>query len=84
MNVRQEETTPIGDYFHDSGVYTVFNALCSTVDEFEVETEQLNAWCDMIINSIKGLKGVIRKCEQQTEKQKRADEINEMIKRGAE
>ena len=84
MTIRQEETTPIGDYFHDSGVWTVFNALCSTVDDFEIESDQLNAWCDMIVNSIKGLKSVIKKCEQQTEKKRRADETNEMIKRGAE
>lgn len=82
MTIRQEETTPIGDYFHDSGVWTVFNALCSTVDDFEVESDQLNAWCDMIVNSIKGLKGVISKLEKETEKKKHIDEMNEKIKRG--
>lgn len=84
MTIRQEETTPIGDYFHDSGVWTVFNALCSTVDDFEVESDQLNAWCDMIVNSIKGLKGVISKLEKETEKKKHIDEMNEKIKRGVD
>jgi len=84
MTITQIETTPIGNYFHDCGIYTIFNALCSTVDEFEVESEQLNAWCDILINNLKSLKGVIKKCEQQAEKQKRQEEINDMIHRGAE
>lgn len=36
MIVRQEESTPIGDFFHDSGVSKVFTALETTVDDFEV------------------------------------------------
>ena len=84
MNIVQEENTPIGNYFHESGAYTVFNALCSTVDEFEVESDQLNAWCDILINNLKGLKGVIKKCEQQAEKKRRQEEVNDMIHRGAE
>lgn len=84
MTIRQEEETPIGNYFHESGVYTVFNALCSTVDETEVESEQLKAWCDILINSLKGLKGIVQKCEKETEKKKYRDEINDMIHRGAE
>ena len=84
MNIVQEENTPIGNYFHESGAYTVFNALSSTVDEFEVESDQLNAWCDILINNLKGLKGVIKKCEQQAEKKRRQEEVNDMIHRGAE
>lgn len=84
MTIRQEEETPIGNYFHDSGAYTVFNALCSVVDDTEVESEQLKAWCDILINDIKGLKIVIQKCEKETERQKYRDEINDMIHRGAE
>ena len=84
MTITQIEDTPIGNHFHDSGIYTVFNALCSTVDEFEVESDQLNAWCDILINDLKGLKSVIKKCEQQAEKQKRLEEVNDMIHRGAE
>ena len=84
MTIIQESSTPIGDYFHDCGAYTVFNALCSTVDDFEVESEQLNAWCDMLINDMKGLKGVISKLEKETEKKKHIDEMNEKIKRGVD
>lgn len=84
MTITQVEDTPIGNYFHDSGATTVFNALATTVDEFEVESSQLNAWCDILINDLKGLKNVIKKCEQQTEKKKNLDEVNDMIKRGAE
>lgn len=84
MTITQVEDTPIGNYFHDSGATTVFNALATTVDEFEVESSQLNAWCDILINDLKGLKNIIKKCEQQTEKKKNLDEVNDMIKRGAE
>lgn len=84
MTIRQETETPIGNYFHESGAYTIFNALCSTVDDTEIESEQLKAWCDILIANIKGLKGIIQKCEKETERQKYLDEANEMIHRGAE
>lgn len=84
MRVRQEENTPIGNYFHDSGVTTVFNALAQTVDEFEVETDQLNAWCEHIVKSIKGLQSHIKACEKEWVKHEQQREINSMINRGAE
>ena len=84
MKVYQQEHSPIGDYFHDSGVHTIFNALESTVDDFEVDTAQLDAWCGMIINSIKGLQGLIKKIEKEETKKMHEDAANEMIHRGAE
>lgn len=84
MNIKQEENTPIGDYFHDSGVWTVFNALASTVDDFDVDTEQLNAWCESIVKSLKGLQGIIKKCETQYAKHLQMQKIEDMKKRGAE
>lgn len=84
MKVYQQEHSPIGDYFHDSGVHTIFNALESTVDNFEVDTDQLDAWCGMIIKSIKGLQGLISKIEKEETKKMHEDAANEMIHRGAE
>lgn len=74
MIIRQEESTPIGDFFHDSGVSKVFDALATTVDDFEVNTERLSSWCDFIIDKIKGLKGQIKKIE--TTCKKSNQEIN--------
>lgn len=84
MNIRQEETTPIGDYFHDSGVKTIFNAIEITVDEFEVNTDQLNSWIDAVINDLKGLKGQIKRTEADWEKMLRQREIEDMKNRGLE
>jgi len=84
MKVYQHESSPIGDYFHDSGVWTIFNALSSTVDDFEIDTDQLNAWCGIIIKDIKGLQGMISKIEKEETKKKHEDAANEMIHRGAE
>jgi len=84
MKIRQEETTPIGNYFHDSGVRSIFLALETTVDDFEVDTDQLKAWCGIIINDLKGLQNTITKCEKEWIKKQHEDEAEEMKHRGAE
>ena len=84
MTIRQEETTPIGDYFHDSGVFQTFQQLSSTVDDFEVETDKLNAWCDHIVKSIKGLQSHIKACEKEWIKHEQQRSVNDMMHRGAE
>lgn len=84
MKIRQEENSPIGNYFHDSGVWTLFNALSSTVDDFEIDTDQLCAWCEGVISSIKGLEGMIKKCEKNWIKREHQQEMRDMMKRGVE
>lgn len=81
MIVRQEEQTPIGDYFHDSGVWQVFNRLNSCVDEFEVNTDELNTMIDNLISNLKGLKGQIKKCESEYMKYLQQQKLNDEIKR---
>ena len=63
MNIRQEENTPIGDYFHDAGLSKMFSKLEEQVDEFEVDTDELKALCDGITDTVKGLKAHIAKVE---------------------
>lgn len=82
MIIRQEETTPIGDYFHDSGVWQIFNQLSNVVDDFEVNTDELNLWIDNIVSSLKGLKGHIKKCETEWTKMLNQQKLNDLIKRG--
>lgn len=79
MIIRQEENTPIGNYFHDNGILKVFDMLQDEVDEFEVETENIKAYCDNLITSLKGFEVNYRKnrkriCQEKgSEKHKRQD-----------
>lgn len=82
MIIKQEESTPIGDFFHDSGIKKVFEKLSEQVDEREVESEELNVFCDSIIASLKGLKNQIKKVEVEYVKQKSMEKVEEAIQRG--
>lgn len=84
MTVRQEENTPIGDYFHDSGLFSVFNMLSTAVDEFEVDTVQLNSWIDNLILNLKGLKTQIKKTEIEYQKFLNNQELKDRIKVGVD
>lgn len=82
MNIRQEESTPIGDYFHDSGVMRVFDHLTEEVDEFDVDTERLNTYCESIIASMKGLQQTIKKAEKEYAKYLAQKELKESTNAG--
>lgn len=82
MIIRQEESTPIGDYFHDNGIKKVFEKLSENVDEFEVETDELNVYCDSLISLLKGLKGQIKKVESASIKKKSQEKVEDLIQKG--
>ena len=84
MIIKQIESSPVGNNFHESGVTTIFNALSHTVDGFEVDSDQLMAWTDHIIKSMKNLQSVIKDCEKKQIKKMHEAEIDDMIHRGAE
>ena len=84
MKLSQINESPIGNTFHESGVTTIFNALAQTVDEFEVDSDQLNAWCEYIIKSMKTIQAVIKDCERKQTKKFHEQEIEDKIHRGAE
>lgn len=75
MIIRQEETTPIGDTFHDSGILKVMEKLQNIVDEFEVETDDIQNYCDNLITSLKNLKAVTKKAETEYSKVKAQKEL---------
>lgn len=77
MIVRQEESTPIGDYFHDNGILKIFEKIQESVDEFEVNTDELNSYCDALVNSVKGLKSQIKKVESLWAKVKNQEKLEE-------
>ena len=80
MLIRQEETTPIGDTFHDSGILKVMEKLKDTVDEFEVDTDDIQTYCDNLITSLKNLKAVTKKAETEYAKVKAQRELKDSLK----
>ncbi len=79
MIIRQEESTPIGDYFHDNGILKIFQRIEDNVDEFEVNTTSLMSHCDALIEKLKGAKSQIKKVESYWEEQERQKEITDSI-----
>ena len=63
MKIRQEESTPIGNYFHDSGIEKDIRIIEETVDEFDVDTDDLCFHIDETIGKLKSLKAQIAKVE---------------------
>ena len=82
MKIRQEESTPIGDYFHDSGINKVFEKLSESVDEFEVDTDELSVYCDSLISLLKGLKSKIKKEESEASKRIAQEKVAGLIQKG--
>lgn len=79
MIIRQEESTPIGDTFHDSGMMKVFEKLTAVVDEFEVETDDIQTYCDNLITSLKSLKAITKKAESEYQKRKAQQELKDSM-----
>jgi hypothetical protein len=79
MIIRQEESTPIGNCFHDSGLMKVFEKLKDTVDKFEVDTDDIQTYCDDMIASLKTLKSVTSKAETEYQKLKARKELRDTI-----
>ena len=82
MIIRQEEETPIGNHFHDTGVKVVFTKIEDIVDEFEVDTESLLMLIDSEIDKLKSLKNVIKREEAAWAKKIHNQELNDSIHRG--
>lgn len=82
MIVRQEDNTPIGDHFHDTGVQKVFEKITEIVDEFEVDTDSLSLLIDTEIEKLKSLKAQVKKVEQAWAKKQHNRNINDMINMG--
>lgn len=79
MIIRQEENTPIGNQFHDSGILKVIEKLTAIVDEFELDTSDVQTYCDNLITSLKELKSVTKKAETEYQKIKAQKELKDSI-----
>ncbi len=75
MIIKQEEESPIGNYFHDNGTLVCFNKIKDTVDEFEIDTEHLKLWCDEMITKMKELKTFINSTEKNEQKKSIKKEV---------
>jgi hydroxypyruvate isomerase len=84
MIIRQEEKTPIGDFYHNSGIKLTLSLLESRVDDFRVDTDELNGYADALISKLKNLKVQIKKTEQEWQKKQICDEINSITQWGDE
>lgn len=82
MTIRQEEETPIGNHFHDTGVKVVFTKIEDIIDEFEVDTDRLNLLIDSEIEKLKALKGQVKKVEQAWVKKQHNREVADMVNVG--
>lgn len=78
MIIRQEEETPIGNYFHDSGIMKLFSKITDTVDEFEVDTERIKLLCDEMSTKIKELKTFVNSVEKAELKKSIQKEIQDL------
>ena len=79
MIIQQEESTPIGNCFHDSGILKIMEKLQGSVDEFEVDTDDIQTYCDALIASLKTLKSVTSKAETEYQKLKARKELHDTI-----
>lgn len=75
MLFRQEESTPIGDYFHDNGTVKLFGRISEAADEFEVDTERMKAQCDEMCTKMRELKAFIVSVEKKELKKTVAEEV---------
>lgn len=82
MTIRQEENTPIGNYFHDNGILKIFEKIKDQVDEFEVDTEELSTDIDFLISSLKGLKITVKKAETEYTKYVAMKELKDKTNTG--
>lgn len=78
MIIRQEEETPIGNYFHDNGVMKLFSKITDIVDEFEVDTERLKLLCDEMSAKVKELKAFVNSVEKAEIKKSIQKEVQDL------
>lgn len=81
MILRQEEETPLGNYFHDSGMLRLFNLIENSVDEFIVDTERTKVLCDELSAKAKEFKNFITSVEKDELKKAIKKEVREFSSR---
>lgn len=60
----------------------MFNNLSNIVDNVEVDTTDVDAYCDGLISSLKGLKSIVKKVEVEETKRISMEKVEDAIQRG--
>lgn len=76
MKIIQTEQTPLGDYFHDAKLITVFEELKNMIDEFELDSEDLDFCVDYLVSHLKELKKIAKNIEKKSSIADRIDGLN--------
>lgn len=76
MKIIQTEQTPLGDYFHDAKLITVFEELKNMIDEFELNSEDLDFCVDYLASHLKELKKIAKNIEKKSSIADRIDGLN--------
>lgn len=79
MQIRQVENTPIGDFFHDNNMIKTFERIKDTVDEFDVDTEELVILIDYLGSKLKEMKNLIKKIEQKESKKSFLEDLQKGV-----
>lgn len=77
MLIRQEEETPVGDYYHDYRIEPLFNEVKNTVDEFEFDSEVLKMNIETLMTRLKGLRNFIVSLEKTAMKSNYQQELKD-------
>ena len=82
MTIIQEETTPIGDFYHSCGIHTLVNEIEAIVDDFELDTDELTPLVDCLVLKAKSFKSHIQKAEANALKMQNMRKLNDRLNRG--
>lgn len=81
MIIRQEEDSPIGNYFHDNGIQKTFEKIQTMADDFEIDTERLRIYCGELSSKLKQFRSFILSAEKSEMKKSVRNEISNFLEK---
>lgn len=79
MTIRQEESSPVGDYFHDNGIQKTFEKIAAMADGFEVHSERLKLYCEELSSKLRQFRSFIQSAEKREMKKSVRNEISDFL-----
>lgn len=79
MTIRQEESSPIGDYFHDNGIQKTFEKIAAMADGFEVDSEHLKLYCEELSSKLRQFRSFIQSAEKREMKKSVRNGISDFL-----
>jgi len=65
MIIKQEETSPVSDYFDKKQINTAFNLINSAACETNVDSDSLKVWCNETVKLLNDFVKYIEKLERE-------------------